>query len=99
MQTFKRLFQWLSGVKGHLHLPFSTERNGTDRQKLETFSLKIHFQSERTTAMQLERTKMIDSNLQPNRTLRKFMIRSVTCGDRIPFHSVPSEKANFLLIC
>uniref|UniRef100_A0A915HZ34 Uncharacterized protein n=1 Tax=Romanomermis culicivorax TaxID=13658 RepID=A0A915HZ34_ROMCU len=32
--------------KSHLYLPFPTERNGTDRQQLETFGLKIHFRSE-----------------------------------------------------
>uniref|UniRef100_A0A915HZH9 Uncharacterized protein n=1 Tax=Romanomermis culicivorax TaxID=13658 RepID=A0A915HZH9_ROMCU len=37
-------------------------RNGTDRQQLETFSLKFHFQSERMTAIL---RKTADSNVQP----------------------------------
>uniref|UniRef100_A0A915J1N9 Uncharacterized protein n=1 Tax=Romanomermis culicivorax TaxID=13658 RepID=A0A915J1N9_ROMCU len=50
----------LSRSKGHLYLPFSTERNGMDRQHLETFTLKIDFRSERTTAIFW---KMTDGNL------------------------------------
>uniref|UniRef100_A0A915INN3 Uncharacterized protein n=1 Tax=Romanomermis culicivorax TaxID=13658 RepID=A0A915INN3_ROMCU len=72
-------------LKGHLYLPFLTERNGTHRRQLETFSLKIHFPSERIFSIL---RKTIYNSLQSNRTERKFPFRSVTFR-----RSIPSEKA------
>uniref|UniRef100_A0A915HTT2 Uncharacterized protein n=1 Tax=Romanomermis culicivorax TaxID=13658 RepID=A0A915HTT2_ROMCU len=72
-------------LEARLYLP-STERNGTDQQ-LGAFSLKIHFRSERISKILRKTT---DSNLQPNRTERKFPCRSVTFRR---LHSVPLENA------
>uniref|UniRef100_A0A915JDL6 CFA20 domain-containing protein n=1 Tax=Romanomermis culicivorax TaxID=13658 RepID=A0A915JDL6_ROMCU len=59
--------------EGPFILAFS---DGTDRQRLETFSLKIHFRSERTTAILRKTT---DGKVQPNRT-----------ETSVPFAYVPS---------
>uniref|UniRef100_A0A915HQL5 Uncharacterized protein n=1 Tax=Romanomermis culicivorax TaxID=13658 RepID=A0A915HQL5_ROMCU len=54
------LSQWPARLrlKGHLYLPLLKERNGTDRQQLETFSLKINFRSQRITAIFYKMTDM-----------------------------------------
>uniref|UniRef100_A0A915JZC5 Uncharacterized protein n=1 Tax=Romanomermis culicivorax TaxID=13658 RepID=A0A915JZC5_ROMCU len=60
--------------------------DGIDHQQLETSSLKIHFSSERITAILRKTT---DGNSQ--RTERKFLFRSVTL---CRLHSVPLEKSS-----
>uniref|UniRef100_A0A915JWE6 SAM domain-containing protein n=1 Tax=Romanomermis culicivorax TaxID=13658 RepID=A0A915JWE6_ROMCU len=67
-------------------------RNGTDRRQLETFSLKISFQSQRIIAIF---QKMTDGNLLSNRMERKFPFRLVTL---CRLHSVPfrfAEKGKY----
>uniref|UniRef100_A0A915JWW5 Uncharacterized protein n=1 Tax=Romanomermis culicivorax TaxID=13658 RepID=A0A915JWW5_ROMCU len=61
-------------------------RNGTDRQQLERFSLKVNFRSQRISAMLWKTT---DGNLQPNRTERKFPFGSVML---CRLHSVPFRR-------
>uniref|UniRef100_A0A915IEI8 Uncharacterized protein n=1 Tax=Romanomermis culicivorax TaxID=13658 RepID=A0A915IEI8_ROMCU len=49
--------------------------NGTDRQQLETLRMKIHFRSEKISAIL---RKTIKGNLQWNRTQQKIPFCSVT---------------------
>uniref|UniRef100_A0A915IMR8 Uncharacterized protein n=1 Tax=Romanomermis culicivorax TaxID=13658 RepID=A0A915IMR8_ROMCU len=62
--------------------------NGTDRQQLETFGLKIHFRSERIAAI-LWRTT--GGNPQPNGT------KIHPSFDCVPFHTKTHDK--FLYHC
>uniref|UniRef100_A0A915JQB8 BTB domain-containing protein n=1 Tax=Romanomermis culicivorax TaxID=13658 RepID=A0A915JQB8_ROMCU len=61
-----------------------------DRQQLETFSVVIHFRTERLTAIL---RKMTDGNFEPNRT--KIFL-SFDYVPSIAFRSFPSEKARRL---
>uniref|UniRef100_A0A915J3D1 Uncharacterized protein n=1 Tax=Romanomermis culicivorax TaxID=13658 RepID=A0A915J3D1_ROMCU len=64
--------------------------SGTDRRQLETFSLKIHFRSEKIIR---NLWKTTNGNLQPNRTERKFPFRSVTL---CRLHPVPFRSRSVL---
>uniref|UniRef100_A0A915KW49 Uncharacterized protein n=1 Tax=Romanomermis culicivorax TaxID=13658 RepID=A0A915KW49_ROMCU len=68
----KAIHEYKSIRKGHLYLPFWAERNGTDRQQLETFSLKIHFRSERIVL--LKRSHLRKQDCSPSETREKISV-------------------------
>uniref|UniRef100_A0A915K7A5 Uncharacterized protein n=1 Tax=Romanomermis culicivorax TaxID=13658 RepID=A0A915K7A5_ROMCU len=81
-----------------IYVPFSTERKGTNRQQLETSSLKIHFKSKRITAIPWKTT---DGNVTSNRIDGTKISLSFGYLVSISFRFVPSEKstlANFALL-